>query len=125
MDSLERSLKLVSNYGITLVIAVLAIALVVVLCWLAIKHVPRVVDASIDSQKRVATAVESMSDTIGLATSHLGEVRIGQRNLMQASDKAIEAFTAASAIARSKHDIPSDVFEKLEEARKILRQQGT
>lgn len=117
-------LKLVSNYGITLVIAVLSIVLVVVIVYLAIKHVPRVVDASIESQKRVATAVESMSDTIGVASLHLGEVRKDTTALRQASDKAIEAFTAASAVAREKHGMPEEVFVKLEESRKILRQQG-
>lgn len=124
VDWLEHGLKLTSTYGLALLIAVLAVGLVVVVCWLAIKHIPRLVDASIVNQNRVAVAVESLSETMGTSLQHLSDVRKSQQIIVSAGDKALEAFSTAGPVAKSKHDIPSDVFDKLEESRKILRAQG-
>jgi len=124
IDWLERLLKLASNYGISLVITVLVIVLAVVLCYLALKHIPRLVDASIASQDRVATAVEGLSETMGAASLHLGEVRKDTQVLLSAADTALSAFADAKGVAKTKHDIPSDVFDKFEKSRDILRQRG-
>lgn len=124
-------LKLASNYGISLLISVLVILLAVVICYLLIKHVPALVllagkwvDGSLDTQCRVATAVESLSETLGTATEKVSDIHRDTQAILMAGDQALGAIADAKAVAKAKHDIPSDVFDKFEKSREILRQRG-